>query len=75
VAVTLYMRLFARLFPDKAPFIGLDESAYEQVAGDGADDLYNEVKRASGTQQRWRVYPLKDRDVDVQLAFDVHLAA
>jgi hypothetical protein len=74
-AVTLYMRLFARLFPNKAPFEGLDASAFEHVAGDGADDLYTEVKRASRTQQRWRVYPLKGQDVDPQLAFDVPFAA
>lgn len=60
-AVTLYMRLFAQLFPDKAPFAGLDETAYEHVAGGGADELYSTVKRARGTQQRWRVYPLNER--------------
>lgn len=69
-AITLYMRLFARLFPDKAPFASLDESAYEHVAGDAADHLYSEVKRARGTQQRWRVYPLNDRDVDARLVFE-----
>jgi hypothetical protein len=69
-AITLYMRLFARLFPDKAPFADLDESAYEHVAGDAADHLYRQVKRARGTQQRWRVYPLNDRDLDTQLVFD-----
>jgi hypothetical protein len=74
-AVALFMRLFARLFPDKARFDGLDAAAYEHVAGDGADDLYTDAKRASGTQQRWRVYPLKGQDVAHQLAFDVPFAA
>lgn len=74
-AVTLYMRLFARVFPGRTPFAGLDESAYEHVAGDSADTLYHEVKRASGSQQRWRVCPVKARTVDPQLAFDSHLAA
>lgn len=75
-AVTLYMRLFARLFPDKEPFAGLDEQAYEHVAGDRADDLYTEVKRAKRTQQSWRVYPLSDRHItDVHLSFDTDLAA
>lgn len=73
-AVTLYMRLFARLFPDKEPFAALDEKAYEHVAGDGADDLYASVKRAKGTQQGWRVYPVEQRD-DVRLAFDTDVAA
>ena len=72
-AVTLYMRLFAQLFPDKQPFAGFDEQAYESVAGRGADDLYARVRRAKGTQQGWRVYPGEQR-ADVQLAFHTDLA-
>lgn len=74
-AVTLYMRLCARLFSDKAAFEGLDEKAFEHVAGDGADELYSEAKRACGTQQAWRVYPVKNGAVDAQFAFELHLAA
>jgi hypothetical protein len=73
-AVALYMRLFVRLFPDKQPFADLDEHAYEHVAGDGADDLYAKVKRAKGTQQRWRVYPVEHR-ADVKFASDADVAA
>lgn len=49
---TLYMRLWARAFPQHEVFDGPSLAHYEHVGGSGADDLEREVRRKSAQPGR-----------------------